>query len=230
MTSTLPALAPRRHTDSVTVELHTVHAGSVSYLAQLRHRPEVELVERDHPQATVALVLAEVVDDMTIRSVRRLHTDRGLSVVLIIGQLAPQALLRLVESGVCAAIPRADATIERVVRAVQGAARRHGMGPAQVLAGRAAFDASGRDGHQRGVVARTVSQPGQGAVRAMPPIDRRERAVLELVADGRSTREIAITLSYSERTIKNVLQDLTTRLHLRNRTQAVAVAVRNGWI
>jgi DNA-binding CsgD family transcriptional regulator len=58
----------------------------------------------------------------------------------------------------------------------------------------------------------------------------RERDVLRLLADGHSTREIAIRLAYSERTIKNILQDLTTRLSLRNRTQAVAHAVRSGWI
>jgi DNA-binding NarL/FixJ family response regulator len=58
----------------------------------------------------------------------------------------------------------------------------------------------------------------------------RERDVLKLLADGHSTREIAIRLAYSERTIKNILQELTTRLSLRNRTQAVAHAVRSGWI
>jgi DNA-binding NarL/FixJ family response regulator len=58
----------------------------------------------------------------------------------------------------------------------------------------------------------------------------RERDVLTLLADGHSTREIALRLAYSERTIKNVLQELTTRLSLRNRTQAVAHAVRSGWI
>jgi DNA-binding NarL/FixJ family response regulator len=58
----------------------------------------------------------------------------------------------------------------------------------------------------------------------------RERQVLVLIADGLSTREVARQLSYSERTIKNVLQALTTRLHMRNRTHAVAQALRNGWI
>jgi DNA-binding CsgD family transcriptional regulator len=61
-------------------------------------------------------------------------------------------------------------------------------------------------------------------------LTHRERDVLELVAEGHSTREVALRLSYSERTIKNILQDLTIRLNLKNRTQAVAHAVRNGWI
>ncbi|MBS2965077.1 response regulator transcription factor [Actinocrinis puniceicyclus] len=61
-------------------------------------------------------------------------------------------------------------------------------------------------------------------------LTERERDVLKLIADGLSTREVAMKLSYSERTIKAVLQALTIRLNLRNRTQAVAYAVRNGWI
>jgi DNA-binding NarL/FixJ family response regulator len=61
-------------------------------------------------------------------------------------------------------------------------------------------------------------------------LTERERDVLKLIADGMSTREVATRLAYSERTIKAVLQSLTVRLNLRNRTQAVAYAVRNGWI
>ena len=62
------------------------------------------------------------------------------------------------------------------------------------------------------------------------PLRPRELDVQVLVAEGLSTREVARTLAYSERTIKNILQDLTTRFGLRNRTQAVAWALRNGLI
>ncbi len=58
----------------------------------------------------------------------------------------------------------------------------------------------------------------------------RERDVLELVADGLLDPRGRAPLCYSERTIKNILQDVTTRHQLRNRAQAVAYAVRNGWI
>ena len=58
----------------------------------------------------------------------------------------------------------------------------------------------------------------------------REVEVLKLVADGFNTREIATRLAYSERTVKNVLHDVTNRLQLRNRSHAVAYAVRQGLI
>jgi len=69
-----------------------------------------------------------------------------------------------------------------------------------------------------------IERPRPGGLRS------RERDVLALLAEGVSTREAVNWLGYSERTIKNVLQDVTTRLCLRNRTQAVAYAVRRGWI
>ena len=44
------------------------------------------------------------------------------------------------------------------------------------------------------------------------------------------TSEIAVELAYSERTIKHAISAMTSRLELRNRTQAVAFAVREGLI
>jgi DNA-binding NarL/FixJ family response regulator len=54
--------------------------------------------------------------------------------------------------------------------------------------------------------------------------------VLKLLADGFDTAEVGRRLFFSDRTVKNIVHDITTRLNLRNRTQAVAFAVRQGLI
>jgi DNA-binding NarL/FixJ family response regulator len=58
----------------------------------------------------------------------------------------------------------------------------------------------------------------------------REQQVLRLIAQGHATREVALELSYSERTVKNVLHDVVTKLGVRSRSHAVAYAVRHGLI
>jgi DNA-binding NarL/FixJ family response regulator len=58
----------------------------------------------------------------------------------------------------------------------------------------------------------------------------REQQVLSLIAEGHPTREVAERLCYSERTVKNVLHDVVTKLGARSRSQAVAHAVREGLI
>jgi DNA-binding NarL/FixJ family response regulator len=58
----------------------------------------------------------------------------------------------------------------------------------------------------------------------------REQRVLALIAEGHPTREVAAQLCYSERTVKNVLHDVVTKLNVRSRSQAVAHAVRDGLI
>jgi DNA-binding NarL/FixJ family response regulator len=74
---------------------------------------------------------------------------------------------------------------------------------------------------------------GAGAYGADSPLGQltdREFDVLRLLADGGSTRDIAERLSYSERTVKNIVHDLLAKLNCRTRAQAVAFAVRHGVI
>jgi len=51
-----------------------------------------------------------------------------------------------------------------------------------------------------------------------------------LLADGMDNTEIASRLNYSERTVRNIVQGVLSRLKLRNRVQAVAYAIRTGAI
>jgi DNA-binding NarL/FixJ family response regulator len=111
-----------------------------------------------------------------------------------------------------------DATADRLVRAIKLAAAGHGDLPPELV--RHLLDHVGQ-------LSRNLLTP-RGL--SFAGLTGREHDVLQLIADGMSTREVATRLAYSERTIKNVIQDLTLRLNVRNRTQAVACAVRNGWI
>lgn len=65
---------------------------------------------------------------------------------------------------------------------------------------------------------------------ALARLTEREQQVLSLIAKGHPTREVAQQLCYSERTVKNVLHDVVTKLNARSRSQAVAHAVREGLI
>ena len=61
-------------------------------------------------------------------------------------------------------------------------------------------------------------------------LSEREQQVLRLIADGHPVNEVARRLRYSERTIKSVIHDIVTKLSVRTRSQAVALAVREGLI
>jgi DNA-binding NarL/FixJ family response regulator len=63
-----------------------------------------------------------------------------------------------------------------------------------------------------------------------PRIQPRDIRLIELIADGCSTREIAEHMSYSERTIKKLITALEQRLGARSRPQIVAQAIRRGLI
>ncbi|HXJ62629.1 MAG TPA: LuxR C-terminal-related transcriptional regulator [Actinomycetota bacterium] len=72
-----------------------------------------------------------------------------------------------------------------------------------------------------------------GSDRAEPDagrLDRRRLEVLRLLAEGADTMQISRELSYSERTIKSLIQDVERELGARSRAQAVARGIREGLI
>ncbi|MDQ1532819.1 MAG: two-component system, NarL family, response regulator DegU [Actinomycetota bacterium] len=62
------------------------------------------------------------------------------------------------------------------------------------------------------------------------PLTRREEEILQLIADGYSTSEVAARLFISGKTVKNHLASVYDKLDARDRTQAVLSAVRIGII
>ncbi len=63
-----------------------------------------------------------------------------------------------------------------------------------------------------------------------PNLTARESEVLQLVADGLRNKEIATRLSIAEDTVKMHLRNVMQKLEVNDRTQAVMVAVRRGFI
>jgi DNA-binding CsgD family transcriptional regulator len=54
--------------------------------------------------------------------------------------------------------------------------------------------------------------------------------VLRLMAEGKTTREIALELGLSRHTVKNYIERIYERLGARDRVQAVSIALRAGLI
>ncbi|MGW6056118.1 helix-turn-helix transcriptional regulator [Streptomyces sp. NPDC055189] len=185
-------------------------------LSQLRRHPEVELQAESGP-AAVALLIEDTLDEAALTRLRRAVRSEGARAVLVAGTVREHELLEVIECGVGAIVWRHEATAQRLVQAVLTTARGGGDLPADLL------------GQLIGQVGRlhrgAADLPG-----TFLSFTKREVDVVALVAEGFDTSEIAMKLSYSERTVKNVMHGLTTRLNLRNRAHVVAYALREGYI
>lgn len=60
------------------------------------------------------------------------------------------------------------------------------------------------------------------------PLSKREREILQKVADGSTTRQVAAELGISPHTVKTHLERIFEKLGANDRAQAVAIAIRTG--
>jgi DNA-binding NarL/FixJ family response regulator len=188
-------------------------------VAALRPRPEVDMVAAGAiTPETVGVVAADSVDESTLTRLKDLQRRGCQRIVLVTVTLDDGDLLAAVEAGVCGLVRRSEASPSRLVQLITTASKGDGALPPDVL---------GRLLKQVSRLQRQVLSP-RGLT--FTGLSAREIEVLRLVAKGCDTREIAEHLSYSERTVKNVLHDITSRFHLRNRSHAVAYALSEGLI
>jgi ATP/maltotriose-dependent transcriptional regulator MalT len=78
--------------------------------------------------------------------------------------------------------------------------------------------------------ARLASRPSvvEDSTQALD-LTQREREVLELIAAGKSDKEIAVQLSISLHTVKTHVRSILSKLHAVNRWDAVRLAAKLGW-
>ncbi|HYN94203.1 MAG TPA: response regulator transcription factor [Pilimelia sp.] len=143
------------------------------------------------------------------RAVRLAGTSTKL--VATLRTASEQQVREIVDAGVGAVLPHATLTPETLVTSLRA-----------VVAGTVALPGD--------LLARLLLHVTQASNLGPGGLNARERSVLRLLAEGMDTRGIAEDLCFSERTVKNVVHDVLTKLNCRTRAQAVALATREGVI
>jgi len=191
----------------------------VGTASQLRAAGGIRVVDEDEvTSGRVALVVADQVDEETARTIRGLRRRGVERVMLVVTRLDDNGLLLAVEAGVAGVLRRSQATPQNLGAAIRAVAANEGTLPPDML---------GRLLDQVGQLQRQVLAPRGLTFRGLT---ERELSVLRLLADGLDTTEVGHRLFYSERTVKNIVHDITSRLELRNRAHAVAYAIKQGLI
>jgi len=80
------------------------------------------------------------------------------------------------------------------------------------------------------VLAQLRRSPQDGQPGSAEQLSPQQIVILRMVAQGLSSREIATQLYLSENTVKGYVQEILHRLSVKNRTEAVMVAVKQGWL
>jgi DNA-binding NarL/FixJ family response regulator len=190
-------------------------AGISSYVEA---RAELTVLPEPVTDADVVVFVTDRMSTDMLFDLRQSAATLNAPTVLVTNELNESTLLTVIDCHVVAVLPRAAATGERLVAAVLAATAGNGIMSPDLLG---KLLKSVRNLQREVLAPRGLNAAG---------LDPREIDVLRLLAEGWDTSEIAGKLSYSERTVKNVLYALTNRLNLRNRAQAVAYALRSGVI
>ena len=202
------------------VDPHAIYRRGLA--ACLESLPEVTAVGQadsaddawNDPELRAAdLVLLDHAMPGGIDFIASLRDATGADVVVCSSQTADHMVLAAVQAGAVGVLRKDTLTTESLAAAVRAAANGTGVLTTELL--RDLLDGMSPDGNGKSVVAR---------------LTEREQQVLSQIAAGHPTREVAQQLCYSERTVKNVLHDVVTKLNARSRSQAVAHAVREGLI
>lgn len=172
-----------------------------------------------HPRLREAdLVVVDPTGPDALTFVRQVRDRLRIPVLACSPHCGEQDVLAVVEAGAIGMLSKESLTPDALAAGVVAALAGSGVMPAAVLTQLL---------HGLNRVSREVLEP-RGL--SLSRLTDRERQVLRLISQGHATREVADELCYSERTVKNVVHDVVTKLGARSRSHAVAHAVREGLI
>ncbi len=169
----------------------------------------VRLAGELRPDVVVMDVSMPVLDG--VEATRRIHDDLPDLPIVIITMHGDEALRRDAVNAGASGFLTKDVSMQEVVATIT-----------QAAGGEVALSTE--------LAATILAELEEGPDRSASPLTPREEEVLQLIADGCSTSEVASGLFISGKTVKNHLASIYEKLEARDRTQAVLSAVRSGII
>jgi DNA-binding NarL/FixJ family response regulator len=187
--------------------------------SHLRTRPEITLLTAGDTggNPVVNLVVTETLDESTLQTLQRIRAG-AVPAVLLVGRIEVNDLPRAAAGGVRALLYRHLATPDRIVSTIIAAANGEGVIPGDLLSHLLT---------QVGQLHRELLNPNGLTLSGLTV---RETQILKLASEGYDTAGIARRVGFSERTVKSLLHGVVVRYGLRNRTHAVAHAIREGMV
>jgi DNA-binding NarL/FixJ family response regulator len=182
--------------------------GSVGHAGSIREAWE-------HPELFSSdIVILDNTMDGGIDFIAAVAESTGARVIVCTSNCNEDAVLACMQAGAVGFLRKDTLTPESLAAAVKAAASGAGVMAPDLLTS----------------IMRSINPDALDGRQSLARLTEREQQVLALIAAGHPTREVAEQLCYSERTVKNVLHDVVTKLNARSRSQAVAYAVREGLI
>lgn len=172
----------------------------------------IEMAEKTRPD--VALMDVRLPDGNGFEACRRLHAlTPPVRVIILTAFAEDEVVVQAIGSGAEGYLLK-EIDVQGLVRAIK-----------EVAEGRSILDPA--------VTRRVLNRVRDGASASAPAgkLDRlsaQERRVLELVAQGKTNKEIGLALGLSDKTVKNYLSNLMEKLQLNRRSQAAAFFVQHS--
>ncbi len=180
----------------------------------------IQLVDNTNPDIVLLAMELPGINGLEVaRAIRRTHQQTGI--VLLSSSMDGQQVVKSIRAGVAAYLPR-NVSWERLLRTLYQVER--GDYPINELV------LSLPDVAAQVIAAFRQLTVDEDAQSIYSPLSPRELQVLELVASGRTNKEIAANLDISNQTVKNHVSSILRKIAVNDRTQAVVYAMRRGWI
>ena len=175
-------------------------------------REAVELAEEHRPDVVVLDVRMPELDGVAAAA----RMPQGTRILMLTYSDEPEVISTAMASGAHGYLVHGSHTPEEILNAVLAAAR--GMSVFGPAASAVLFDPGRIESRSR------AADPGTRA--AQYGLTAREAEILDLVAEGRTNREIATSCFLAEKTVKNHINRVFAKLGVTTRAEAVSLWLR----